>query len=152
MESLPLGHYLKLVRPDGSELRFQNFHIGQTSQGYLFLPFGFSGMTVARDGGNVDATLGFPNNEVARSWADEAIQNDWIAIVEVCIVNLIDYPEYPATQLYQYVGQVAGGGWSDTLVTLKLNTVLDAVGNDIPKRTLHQALVGFLPVTSNIAL
>ena len=152
MESLPLGHYLTLTRPDGSELRFQNFHIGQSSQGYLFLPFGFSGMTVARDGGNVDATLGFPNNEVARSWADDAIRGDWIAAVQVCIVNRIDDANAPPTQLYRYVGQVASGGWNDTIVTLKLNTVLDAVGSDIPKRTLYQALVGHLPVTSNIAL
>ena len=152
MESLPLGHYLKFVRSDGRELRFQNFHIGQTSQDHMFLPFGFSGMTVARDGGNVDATLGFPNNVIARGWADEAIRDNWIAVVEVCIVNRVDDAAAPPTLLYQYVGQVAGGGWSDTLVRLKLNTVLDAVGADIPKRTLHQALVGHLPVTSNIAL
>ena len=152
MDSLPLGHYLKFVRSDGSELRFQNFHIQESAQGHLFLPFGFSGVTTTRDGGNVDTTLAFPNNEVARSWAVEAIDNGWVATVRICIVNRVDEPQAEPTQLYRYVGQVAAGGWGDTTVTLKLNSIIDAVGNDIPKRVLHQALVGHLPVTGSIAL
>jgi len=113
MESLPLGHYLTLRRPDNSELRFQNFHIGEPSDGHLFLPFGFSGVTVARDGSNVESTLVFPNNEVARAFADEAVRNSWIAVVRVCIVTRIDDPTTTPTTLHRYVGQVSAGGWNE---------------------------------------
>ena len=152
MESLPLGHYLTLRRPDNSELRFQNFHIGEPSDGHLFLPFGFSGVTVARDGSNVESTLVFPNNEVARAFADEAVRNSWIAVVRVCIVTRIEDPTTSPTTLHRYVGQVSAGGWNETAVTLQLSTVLDAVGSDVPQRTIHQRLVGNLPVTGAIAL
>ena len=152
MESLPLGHYLLLRRQDNSELRFQNFHIGQVSDGHVFLPFGFSGVTVARDGSNVESTLVFPNNDIARAFADEAVRNAWVGIVRVCIITNIDDPNAAVTQLHRYVGQVAAGGWDDTAVTLRLSTVLDAVGSDIPTRTIHQRLVGNLPVTGAIAL
>ena len=162
MESLPLGHYLTLRRPDNSELRFQNFHIHEDgalihldpniTQRHLFLPFGFSGVTVARDGSNVESTLVFPNNEVARAFADEAVRNSWIAVVRVCIVTRIDDPTTTPTTLHRYVGQVSAGGWNETAVTLQLSTVLDAVGSDVPQRTIHQRLVGNLPVTGAIAL
>jgi len=55
-------------------------------------------------------------------------------------------------QLHSYVGKVAGGNWSETQLTLKLNTVLDAVAAEIPKRRLRQRLVGQLPMTSNVRL
>jgi hypothetical protein len=161
MESLPLGHYLTLRKPDNSELRFQNFHIHQDgalihldpgiTQRHLFLPFGFSGITVARDGGNVESTLVFPNNEIARGFADEAIRDGWVAVVRVCIVQRIDDPTVSPTTLHRYVGQVAAGGWDDTAVKFQVSSVLDAVGSDVPQRTIHQRLVGNLPVTGSIA-
>ena len=144
--------------PDGtSTFYFQNFHIKADavyqSDRYSFLPFGFSGVTTDRDGGNVEATLAFPNNEVARAFANEAIHNEWLAIVRVCIIDRsrIDEPEVSPTLLYRYVGQVSAGGWSDTMVRFVLSTVLDAVGTDIPQRTIHQQLVGNLPITGAIA-
>ena len=44
--------------------------------------------------------------------------------------------------LYSYFGVFSAGGWSDVSLELRLNTVLDAVGAEIPARRLHRALVG----------
>lgn len=147
---IALGHYLTFSRPSGSTLQFQNFWIGETVSGFSFLPFGFSGITVNRSGDNVDATLTFPNNEIARSWADEAIRDGWIATVSVRIINDPTNPASSQTTLHNYTGQVAAGNWNQEAVVLVLNSVLDAVGGDIPNRTIQQKLVGSIPISGNI--
>lgn len=149
---LPLAHYLQMTRSDGSILKFQNFFIGQTSDGYGFLPFGFSGISVSRQGGNIDTTLVFPNRDVARSYADEAISDAWLCKVKTCIVQDPSDPNTSLITLFEYVGKVSAGGWDETAVKMLLNSILDSVGSDLPQRTLHQRLVGNLPFTANVAL
>lgn len=146
-----LGHYLTLKDQNSVRFRFQNFYVGESSDGYLFLPFGFSGVTVSRQGDNVEATLLIPNTGIARSWSEEAIRNQWIATVKVMILPSIDSPNAPKTTLHTYVGQVTAGGWDTTSASLALSSVLDAVGSDVPRRRLHQVLVGNLPFTGAIA-
>jgi hypothetical protein len=152
---LAVGNYLTFSTPSGSTVyRFQNFHIGQSatfeSSTYTFLPFGFSGITINRTGDNTEATVLLPNNELSRNWALEAVRDRWIGTVFVMALN----PDNPdaGEKMHQYVGQVAGGDWDETSLSLSLNTVLDAVGSDVPLRRLTQALVGALPVTSNVRL
>ena len=54
--------------------------------------------------------------------------------------------------MHVYHGQVTGGKWDATALTLQLGSVLDAVGADVPRRNLTQRLVGRLPTTSNVRL
>ena len=165
--SLALGAYLELRAPllptadvpvnDGQQVyRFQNFFIGTNSpykgDTYSFVPFGFSGMTVSRQGDNVDAELVFANNGLARSFSDRAISQRWMAKVYVVQIQNIDDPNDEPDLLHSYVGQVSAGGWKDAEIMLRLNSVLDAVGNDVPGRTLHQSIVGALPMQGNASL
>ena len=146
-----LGHFLTLSSTGLTNvLRFQNFYIGQEVDGRLFMPFGFSGTTTNRQGDNLDATLIFPNNELSRSWASQAIEEAWTAEVQVYTMGLADSSQ--RTLLYEYFGQVSSGGWDETSLNLKLNTVLDAVGSNVPIRVMHRDLVGKLPTSSNLGL
>lgn len=120
---------------------YQNYDLN----GANFLPFGFSGAVINRNGDNVSANLVFPNTQLTRPWASEAINGRWLAVVEVIQVNL-------NRTLYSYTGQVGAGGWNETAVQLELNTVLDAVGTDVPFRTLSEDLVGPLPTSSGVRL
>ena len=148
---LALGHFLTLSsRSSSTQLRFQNFYIGREIDGRSFMPFGFSGTTTNRQGDNLDATLIFPNNELSRSWASEAIEEAWTAELQVYTMNMADTTQ--RTLLYEYFGQVASGGWDETSLNLKLNTVLDAVGSNVPIRLMHRDLVGKLPTSSNLGL
>jgi hypothetical protein len=154
-QTLAIGNYLELVPRSGSDYRFQNFHIGKIgvyrgNSDYSFLPFGFSGITVNRQGDNVDAELVFPNNAISRPWATQAIQERWEARIRTVRVDPDNINE--AELLFPYVGLVSSGGWDDTALTLRLNTVLDAVGTEVPHRALTENLVGPLPVTSNVRL
>jgi len=152
---LAVGNYLTLTPRNGAQAyRFQNFHIGVTAtfedQQYSFLPFGFSGISINRTGDNTEASLVFPNNDLSRNWALQALQERWLGTVYV--MNLDPDDRTSGTKMHQCVGQIADGNWDETKVILNLNTVLDAVGSDVPLRRLTQSLIGNIPVASNVRL
>ena len=152
---LALGNYLDLSTQSGGKVyHYQNFYINKTAtfQGrdYRFLPFGFSGVTVNRTGDNVEASLVFPSNQISRGWVVNAIEDFWIATVYVMILDP-DNPDTPDL-LNRYIGQVSTGGWNEIIVTLRLNTVIDAVGSEVPMRRLTQELVGAIPTSTNVRL
>lgn len=151
---LAIGNFLTFTTGGNARQRFQNFFIGQTitnaGAGFVFLPFGFSGVTINRTGDNTEASLVFPNNKLSRAWAIEAIENQWLARVQVMALEPDDQTSF--LQMHQYFGKVASGNWSETVVTLTLSTVLDAVGSDVPQRRLTQKLIGSIPVTSGVGL
>jgi len=145
------GHFLELISPAGSTAyRWQNFFIKESVDGYSFVPFNFSGITINRQGDNVDATLLFPNNEISRQWALTAVTESWLAKVQI---NIFD-PDNRSqrTMLHSYVGQISSGAWDDTTINIRLNTVIDAVGGEVPTRRLTKNLVGNLPTSSNVRL
>ena len=88
-----LGHYLRLKQDNGNVRAYQNFFVQSQIdyQGYVhgFLPFGFSGISVNRQGDNVDAALTFPNNDLSRSWASQAALENWLAFVDVVLINRV---------------------------------------------------------------
>ena len=146
-----LGHFLTFKSKSGGTLyRFQNLFIGETIDQFGFLPFGFSGLTTSRQGDNIDATLTFPNNSLSRPWAQQAITEFWIGTVDVYSLNPDNFND--RTLLYSYVGRVSSGGWDETSLNLRLNTVLDAVQKVAPCRVLHKKLVGSIPATSSFGL
>ncbi len=148
---LALGHFLTFQNQSGSIVsRFQNFFIKESLDGYSFVPFGFSGVTVNRKGDNVDALLLFPNNPISRGWTTSAVNESWLAKVEV---RLLDPEDRSKSELmHSYVGQVAEGGWDETTVNLTLNTILDAVQSRVPARRLTKNLVGNIPTSSGVRL
>ncbi len=152
---LAVGNYLTLTARTGEiRYRFQNFHIAETASfedfDYGFLPFGFSGVTINKDGSNTEASLLFPNNALSRGWGVQAVQERWTATVLVMLLNPDDRTQ--GSRMHQYTGQVATGSWDDISLNLTLNTIVDAVGADVPLRRLTQALVGNLPITANVRL
>ena len=158
MTNIAIGNYITLAniyQSSPTYYRFQNFFIGENAildgTSYGFLPFGFSGATASRSGGNADSVLVFPNTQTTRAFADVAIDQGWTAFVNVALINSQN-PETPAQRLYRYIAQVAGGTWSTTEIGLKLSSVLDAVNGQVPRRNLTQPNVGYLPVTGELSL
>lgn len=152
MTTQALGQYLTLI---GSQtLRFQNYWIGENANwngnSFGFLPFVFSGATTTKSGDNQPASLAFPNNALARAWAETAIREQWLVR---CRVMLIDPANRDSPNLLStYVAQIVGGNWSDAGIEIRMASVLDAVGSDVPRKKLTKQLVGNLPITSNVRL
>lgn len=151
---LAIGNFVTFSDNGAVRQRFQNFFINEnvTYQGneYSFLPFGFSGVTINRTGDNTDASLILPNNAISRNWAVEAMNNRWLAHVLLMLLDPDDRTSF--TQMHQYYGLVTSGTWKEVELNLTLNTVLDAVGADVPQRRLTQKAIGAIPSTSNVRL
>jgi hypothetical protein len=165
MTTIAFGHYCRVYNDAGAIVyAFQNFFIGTNVQSegvtYVFVPFGFSGMSTSREGELGASTLVFPNNEISRGYISEALRGKRLGedgwrlpyVVEVDLNILDPATNSVARKLLTYVGQSTAGGWDDTQASLQLSSVLDAATSDIPTRTLHQRLVGALPFTSNVRL
>ena len=104
----------------------------------------------------MEATLVFPNNEFSRSGV-AAIEGSYLMEVEVLIIEDSD-PDSGltatslATTVHTYTGQVTGGQWDNVSLNLELSSVLDAVGTDVPRRSLTQRMVGNLPISNSVRL
>lgn len=106
-----------------------------------FLPFGFSGAVFNRNGDNVEATLTLPRNDLSNSWARD--------LVEYCRVVTVSEVVNGAT-VFTYNGQATSSTIDETVVGIKLSSVLDAVGLDVPWRYLTGDLIGPLPTMSGV--
>ena len=155
MSQYAFGHALRIKQGENTQYRFQNFFINQQithqSANYTFVPFGFSGVTVNRTGDGLEATVVFPNNELSRAWGVNAINQNWVMEVDVLIID-DDAKDGPHNIVHSYTGQVVGGQWDEVSLNLQLSTVLDAVGTDVPRRSLTKELMGNLPIANNVRL
>jgi hypothetical protein len=152
MSTQAFAHYLQLRGT--STQSFQNYWINEnvTFNGitYSFLPFGFSGVTVTRSGDNQPATLVFPNNNLSRGWIETAVTDQWVTS---CQTMLIDPANIAGGRILStYTAQIVSGSWSEAQVELRMASVLDAVGADLPRKRLTKQLVGKLPLTARVNL
>lgn len=169
-----LCHFLRLYSRDsegdlrGVQYAFQNFFFGKTVKeddvDHLFIPFGFSGISTSKSGDIEPASLVFPNDQqgLGRTIISEALRGEdinardpervllpYVARVKVVLINV---DTRARTELYTYTGQCSGAEWNDTEAILELGSVLDAVGGDIPKKTLRRDLVGNLPTSATVRI
>lgn len=135
---------------------FQNFfwreRMKYDNKTYEYLPFTFSGITINRSGDNVDATLSFPNNNLSRPWALKAITDVWGCEVRVASTGTPNQSNEGFTTIYKYFGLCSAGGYDEKVISVKLNSVLDAVGAEIPTISIDNARVGPIPTTTNVRL
>ena len=148
-----MGQAFKFVGK--GEYAFQNFNVSGivriNNKNHKFLPFGFSGVTVTKNGDNVDASIVVPNNALAQAFALQAFEEEWIVKVVIGSFD-VETPKSFENVLYEYQGVVAAGGWDDTSIRMTLNSILDAVTGDVPHRVFEEKNVGALPITANINL
>lgn len=152
------GHLLE-VGPTGelNRFRYQNFSLPGTRRSrplvyngnvYSYLPFVFGGAMATLTGDKLDATLQFANTRIARNFVVEALENTYVCKVTTVLWNASTYEV--TNSLYEYFGATAAGGWDETKLQVKLNSVLDAVETNVPGRRLRRQHVGNLPFTANV--
>ena len=164
MTQYAFGHALRIFAFGNNKLetefRYQNFFIGNTMRftggdglvnTYGFVPFGFSGVTVNRTGDGLEASVVFPNNSLTRGWAVTAIKEHYVMEVDLLIIDS-DNRNGSHDVVHTYTGQVTSGQWDNVSLNIQLSSALDAVGTDIPRRSLSRRLIGNLPITNNVRL
>jgi len=139
----------------GPRYTLQNFfstdNIDHNGGVYGFAPFGWSGVTVNRNGDNQTTNLIFPNNGLTQTIAAKILnQAGWRVEVETMLFDPDDRTKFRS--LSSYTGMVVGGIFSGPTIELELGNILDAVGADVPRRRLTEDLFGPLPTTANVRL
>ena len=154
--SLNIVNTIRFQTNTSQTYAFQNFFWRETMQyegkTYQYLPFAFSGIAITRTGDNVDASLSFPNNNLSRGWALKAIEEAWGCEVRVATTGNPAQAVEGFTTLYKYFGLCSAGGWDDKIITVRLNSVLDAVGAEVPTLALDNVRVGPIPTTTSVRL
>jgi len=124
--------------------RFQNSQPGQIitldGAGHPFLSFLYAGAAKNRTGDNLEAELVMACNQLAMSYAVEAVRNKWTVRVTQCSMNPNDFSV--GRKLTMETWLAAG---------VLLSSGIDAVGATAPSKTLTTQLVGALPLTGAIS-
>ena len=116
--------------------------------------FGFGHAVRLYPGGGKAAVKLFQNFFIG-SVAVKAVDKSYLIEVDVLTIEDMDADTGPKAEhaiAHSYVGQVTGGQWDNVSLNLELSSVLDAVGTDVPRRSLTQKLVGNLPISNNVRL
>lgn len=152
MTEIRMAQFMKLEA--GSVIhRYQNYFINTTykylSEEYLFAPFQAGGTVASLNGDNEQLTILFPAVPVAVQLLSQAdgnrlskltLTNAWLDGSNKVITTVANY----------YTG--SGSSVSDTTIELRYRSAADAVGALFPARTLTRALVGPLPLNSELYL
>ena len=133
--------------------RFQNSQPGQliTLDGadHPFLSFLYAGAAKNRTGDNLEAELVMACNQLAMSYAVEAVRNKWTVQVTQCSMNPKDFSV--GRKLTVDIWLAAGMSYDPERVNVLLSSGIDAVGASAPNKTLTTRLVGALPLTAVIS-
>jgi len=155
-DQIAYGHLARFIYQNTTPYLHQNFFTdgdfkyNGVSYGSA-LPFGFTGVTVNRNGDNQSTNLIFPNNGLTQTIAAKILnQAGWRVEVETMLFDPDDRTKFRS--LSSYTGMVVGGIFSGPTIELELGNILDAVGADVPRRRLTEDLFGPLPTTANVRL
>ena len=153
--SIAIGTYIAFQNRAGADLNqnFQNFHAGQTrnysNRDYVFSSFGFSGAAVDVQAANIEATLVFPVSGLGLSLFQAVTETYGLVLVETVWLDEQSLTE-TGTHLSELYA-VTSFSHNSSRITLQLGSPLDAVTQNVPRRTLNQRIVGALPSTGNIS-
>ena len=133
--------------------RFQNSQPGRliTLDGadHPFLSFLYAGAAKNRTGDNLEAELVMASNQLAMSYAVEAVRNKWTVQVTQCSMNPKDFSV--GRKLTRETWLAAGLSYDPERVNVLLSSGIDAVGASAPNKTLTTKLVGSLPLSGQIS-
>jgi hypothetical protein len=133
--------------------RFQNSTPGSSivldGAAHPFLSFMYAGATKNRSGDNLEAELVMACNQLAMSYAAQAVQNKWTVVVTQCSMNPNDFSV--GRKLTADTWLAAGLSYDQERVNVLLSSGIDAVGASAPSKTLTTQLVGALPLTGSIS-
>jgi hypothetical protein len=133
--------------------RYQNSTPGQVirldGHDFSYLSFIYSGAAKNRTGDNLEAELVMACNQLAMSYAVEAVRNKWTVQATQCSMNPKDFSV--GRKLTMETWLAAGMSYDPERVNVLLSSGIDAVGANAPTKTLTTKLVGALPLTGAIS-
>jgi hypothetical protein len=156
MSALAFVHYARFKTATGANTSFayQNFSVNQTRNysgvTYQFVPFAVSTGAGSKGGDRSEAALAAGANEITVNIFAEAVESRWFLEIKTVSLNPVTFADDSLirTELWR----VARYELDTNRIVIRLNSPLDAIRDQVPKRYLSSKLVGSLPSTGNLTL
>jgi hypothetical protein len=155
--TVAICHFIRFKTKQGSYqegYNFQNFFINQerTRSGvvYQFAPIGVTSGAGAKGGDRSDAALVTASDLLAVNRFVEAANSDWLCEISAVLVNPTNLAL--GNQITRETWVCSRPVLDTDKAVLRLLSPLDAVEQQVPKRTLSSHLVGSIPTTGAISV
>ena len=159
MTDVALAHYVRFLDKSGAFIEnraYQNFFVSEqralAGVGYVFAPFGLTGMTSTRGGDNPTTNLVSIPNDLSVSLFAEAVLASWL--LQVQTVNIVVTEGGGMDEgdvLMSDIWACSGSSQDHEKIVLILSSPLDATQAQVPKRVLSSYLVGSVPPSGAIS-
>ena len=133
---------------DGTRLKWQNFFVGKTIDGFLFEPFDVSDITINRTADEGGLTMQMPALALHLDFFLNSIEADRLAevwIYEMDVTTSMPTDISGAVLVARFVGEIISLSTDLTEIQLELGASIDAVSGEIPGRRVTTSVVGRLP-------
>ena len=148
MAATALAIFVRFYGPTRSEVKWQNFFVDKTVDGYVYRNFQSTDVVMNRSAseGGINVTMGATADNLALF--EDAIANEWLAelvIYEMNVAGGMPSDLTGATIAARFVGEIMGMETNLTTLAVEIGTAMDAVSGEIPGRRITTSLVGRLP-------
>jgi hypothetical protein len=136
--------------PDGTTLnlnKFQNGKYDANVSGHTYLSFIYQGAAMNRTGDNLEASLVLANNPLSMGFVNQFVEEGYYVEVEVWLMNTDFSRNSMLTKEYWLA---AGMRYDPESIELLLSSAIDAVGANVPQKSLSTEQCNQLPLTGTI--
>ena len=136
--------------PDGTTLnlnKFQNGKYDANVNGHTYLSFIYQGAAMNRTGDNLEASLVLANSPLSMGFVNQFVEEGYYVEVEVWLMNTDFSRNSMLTKEYWLA---SGMRYDPESIELLLSSAIDAVGAQVPQKTLSTEQCKQLPLTGTI--
>ena len=136
--------------PDGTTLnlnKFQNGKYDANVNGHTYLSFIYQGAAMNRTGDNLEASLVLANSPLSMGFVNQFVEEGYYVEVEVWLMNTDFSRNSMLTKEYWLA---SGMRYDPESIELLLSSAIDAVGANVPQRSLSTEQCKQLPLTGTI--
>ena len=136
--------------PDGMTLnlnKFQNGKYDANVNGHTYLSFIYQGAAMNRTGDNLEASLVLANSPLSMGFVNQFVEEGYYVEVEVWLMNTDFSRNSMLTKEYWLA---SGMRYDPESIELLLSSAIDAVGANVPQKSLSTEQCKQLPLTGTI--
>jgi len=136
--------------PDGTTLnlnKFQNGKYDANVNGHTYLSFIYQGAAMNRTGDNLEASLVLANSPLSMGFVNQFVEEGYYVEVEVWLMNTDFSRNSMLTKEYWLA---SGMRYDPESIELLLSSAIDAVGAQVPQKSLSTEQCKQLPLTGTI--
>ena len=150
MTVVALTAFVTVQSKNGSiEHRFQNGKYNTDSGGYTYLSFIYQGAAMNRTGDNLEASLILANSPLSMGYVHQFVEEKYYVDVETWLMDE-RFNKQPNKMLTKEYWLASGMRYDPESIELLLSSPIDAIGANVPQKSLSTEQCNQLPLTGTI--